>query len=81
MKKIKALMIGAGSRGTFAYGPYALNYPDQIEFVGVAEPDPVRRERFCSLHTKAQNNAVNDWKELFKKKPEADVVFICTQDQ
>ena len=44
---ITAVLIGAGSRGYAAYGPYALNHPDEIRFVAVAEPHDARRERFA----------------------------------
>ena len=45
---IQAVLIGAGQRGMNAYGPYALQHPDQIQFVAVAEPDPQRRSQFAT---------------------------------
>ena len=47
---ITAVLFGAGLRGSNAYGPYALEYPDKLKFVAVAEPDPLRRERFAAAH-------------------------------
>ena len=37
---IQAILIGAGQRGADAYAPYALQHPDELQFVAVAEPDP-----------------------------------------
>ena len=48
-KPITAVLLGAGMRGSFAYGPYAARYPENLEFVAVAEPDPVRRARFAAM--------------------------------
>ena len=37
---VDAVLIGAGVRGTFAYGAFAEAHPEHIRFVAVAEPDP-----------------------------------------
>ena len=50
VKPIKAILIGAGQRGLDAYGPYALEHPDQLKFIAVAEPDAERRTRFSAQH-------------------------------
>jgi len=47
---ITAVLFGAGLRGANAYGPYALEYPDKLKFVAVAEPIKTRREKFAKLH-------------------------------
>jgi len=49
-KPIEAVMIGAGSRGYYAYGPYALQHPDEIRFTAVVEPHDERRRRFAQAH-------------------------------
>ena len=46
MQKKSAVLLGAGGRGLMAYGPYAHAHPEELEFVAVAEPQRVRRERF-----------------------------------
>lgn len=38
MRKITAIVLGAGSRG-HAYSEYSLSCPEELEIVGVAEPD------------------------------------------
>lgn len=44
-KPVTAITLGAGSRGN-VYGNYAVQYPDQLDIVGVAEPVQIRNERY-----------------------------------
>ncbi len=81
MKKISAVMIGAGERGILVYGPYALQHPDEIQFVAVAEPDVQKRERFQKAHGIPEDMCFSCWEELLQKDKLADVAFICTQDR
>ncbi len=81
MKKIKAILVGAGARGSKAYAPYALENPEELVFVGVAEPIKSRREAFCQEHGISEDYAFESYEELFEKKIEADVALICTQDK
>ena len=79
--RLTALMIGAGSRGSRAYAPYPALHPDELEFVGVAEPDGGRRERFIDEHPGAAGCAVKSWEDLLHRPRMADLAFICTQDR
>ena len=36
---VTAILFGAGQRGFYDYGPYALEKPDELAFVAVAEPN------------------------------------------
>lgn len=47
MKKVTAILIGAGLRGGYVYSQYALDHPDEFQVVAVAEPDKERRGDFC----------------------------------
>lgn len=78
---ITAVMVGAGTRGHYAYGPYALAHPDEIRFVAVAEPDPVRRERFANLHDIPLARQYASWQDLLGERQLADTLFNMTQDQ
>ena len=40
-KAVTAITLGAGSRGN-VYGNYAVQYPDQLDIIGVAEPIALR---------------------------------------
>lgn len=80
MKRIKAIVIGAGSRGQFSYGKYALDNSQDIEFIAVSEPNDIRRIQFCKDHNINDKNIYKDWKALLERDKFADVVFICTPD-
>jgi predicted dehydrogenase len=78
---ITAVLMGAGGRGTFAYGPYAQQHPEQLRFVAVAEPDPVRRARFADAHAIPPARQFESWEQLIGAGKIADVCFNMTQDQ
>ncbi|CAN7724461.1 Gfo/Idh/MocA family protein [Paenibacillus sp. LjRoot56] len=80
MGKITAVLIGAGQRGAGAYAPYALEHPDDIQFVAVAEADAERRDRFQQTHHIAGECSFASWEELLAGPKLADAVLICTQD-
>jgi predicted dehydrogenase len=74
-------MIGAGERGYAAYGPYALEHPDELRFVAVAEPIKARRERFAAAHSILREARYGSWDELMARGQMAHAAFICTMDQ
>jgi predicted dehydrogenase len=78
---ISAVLCGAGNRGMTVYGQYALNYPDKLKFVAVAEPIKSRREKFAKLHNIPSQLCFVSWIDLLEKEQIADTAFICTQDQ
>ena len=81
MKQVTAILLGAGQRGAEAYASYALDYPNELKIVAVAEPRADRREEFAKLHDIAPQNAVESDMELLNRPKMADCVLICTQDQ
>ena len=42
-RPVTVVIIGAGGRGYLSYAPFAKKYPNQMQIVGVAEPDEKRR--------------------------------------
>ncbi len=68
-------------RGLHVYGPYALTYPAELQFVAVAEPDPIRRARFAQAHNLAPERQFASWEALLAQGQMADVLFNMTQDQ
>lgn len=80
LKKITAVLLGAGSRG-ITYGNYALDNPYEIEFVAVAEPREVLRENFRTQHNIEVDNCFYSWEQLLNKPKMADCILICTLDQ
>jgi len=80
-KPMQAILIGAGQRGVEAYGPYALQHPDEIKFVAVAEPNPERRARFAAQQQIPDEHQFDDWKPLLALPQIGRGALICTQDQ
>ncbi|HEX8684010.1 MAG TPA: Gfo/Idh/MocA family oxidoreductase [Ardenticatenaceae bacterium] len=76
-----AIMIGAGNRGYYAYGPYALEHPTELRFVAVAEANPERRARFAAAHHIPPEHQFASWESLLANGQIADTCFIMTQDQ
>lgn len=77
---ITAILLGAGNRGEHAYGRFALENPGDIQFVGVAESNPVRRNRFSKHHNIPENKQFEHYQAILNQPKMADVCFICLQD-
>ena len=73
-------MIGAGNRGIGAYGAFAEKNPEDIQFVGIAEPDPMRRGYFAMKHHIPLEYQFEDYHQILTINKFADACFICTQD-
>lgn len=80
MKKVTAILIGGGQRGAQAYASYALQYPNELQFVGIAEPRADRREAFCKKHGIEEKYCVESWEQILTFPRFADFALICTQD-
>jgi predicted dehydrogenase len=78
-RTITAITCGAGSRGN-TYGGYAVAFPEQIKIVGVAEPIPVRNERYAKKHAIPDENRFVTWEDVFKRPKFADVIIITMPD-
>jgi predicted dehydrogenase len=80
-KPIQAVMVGAGGRGYFAYGPYALQHPDAIRFTAVVEPHEERRRRFAQAHDIPPERQFRSWEDLYPQGRIADALLNCTLDR
>lgn len=78
-RTITAITLGAGARGN-TYGSYALQFPEQIKIVGVAEPIPIRNERYATKHQLIESNRFTTWEHVFDRPKFADAVIITTPD-
>jgi predicted dehydrogenase len=78
---IEAAIIGAGNRGYYAYGPYALQHPDEIRFTAVVEPHDERRHRFAEAHAIPQERQFRTWEELYAQGQIAQALLNCTLDR
>ncbi|QNK57286.1 Gfo/Idh/MocA family protein [Paenibacillus sp. PAMC21692] len=81
MEPLTAVLLGAGSRGRYIYGPYAEKYPNELRIVAVAEPDAGRRSSFAALHGIAPERTYTSWERAFDEGRIADVIIICTLDR
>lgn len=79
-KPVTAITLGAGSRGN-TYGNYAVQYPDQLDIIGVAEPIPIRNERYTKKHNIPEANRFKTWEDVFKRPKFADTIIISTPDR
>ncbi len=78
-KPVTAITCGAGSRGN-VYGNYAVQYPEQLDIIGVAEPIAIRNERYSKKHSIKEENRFNTWEDVFKRPKFADAIIITTPD-
>lgn len=81
MKQVKAILLGAGLRGGKVYAEYALEYPNELKIVAVAEPDPLRRAELAEKHHLPEQMQFTSWEEALEKQIEADCVLVCMQDR
>lgn len=80
MPKVRIALIGAGARGKDSYGEYGLQFPEDIEFVAVAEPIDIRRREFCEKHNISPEYEFKSWERLLAKEKFCDGIIIATQD-
>lgn len=78
-KPITVITIGAGNRGN-VYGNYALKYPEEMDIVGVAEPIPLRNQRYAQKHGIPDTQRFSTWEHVFQRPKFADAVLITTPD-
>ena len=78
---IDMVLIGAGQRGAHAYARYALHHPEEVRFVAVAEPDPIRRQQFAEAHDLDDSQCFESWEDLIAAGRLARAAIIATQDQ
>ena len=78
-RAVTAITLGAGNRGN-VYGNYALQYPDHLDIVGVAEPIAIRKQRYSEKHAIPAENCFVTWEDVFKLPKFADAIIISTPD-
>lgn len=81
MKKVTAVLVGAGLRGAQVYANYALEHADAFQIVAVAEPRSDRREETGKLHQIEAGMQFERYEELLALPRIADCALICTQDR
>lgn len=80
MKKLKVIIIGAGSRGII-YNDEMLKLPSNYEVVGVAEPIESRRNYIKNSNSLPDDRCFTDYKPLLALGKIADIAVISTMDR
>ncbi|MGH2544132.1 MAG: Gfo/Idh/MocA family protein, partial [Ardenticatenaceae bacterium] len=79
-RPVDVALLGAGLRGFYAYGAWALQHPEQLRFVAVAEPDPERRVRFAEAHGIPRERQFASWEDLLAHGRLAPALLNATMD-
>ncbi|MBR2340705.1 MAG: Gfo/Idh/MocA family oxidoreductase [Clostridia bacterium] len=80
MKKLTAIVMGYGMRGQ-SYSSYAIDNPEKLEIVAVAEPEKSRRLYAQRRHNLSEDMLFDDWEKLAELPKMADFAIISTQDK
>lgn len=80
MKKLTAILIGAGCRGII-YTDIMANMADKFQVVAVAEQIDSRRNYIKEKHNLPENRCFTDWRPLLELGKIADVAIIATMDR
>ncbi|XP_070579449.1 putative oxidoreductase YteT isoform X2 [Ptychodera flava] len=79
MKQVKAVIIGAGSRGS-GYALFQLDFPHRFKVVGVADPIKIRVKKIQEKYSIPDEHTFSDWSEFVKCDKFADAVIVTTPD-
>jgi predicted dehydrogenase len=82
---VQAIMLGAGNRGFDVYGRWALEHPDQLEFIAVADRNEDKLERFGAAHGIPAERRFTDWRAALDGvrpvSPSSHLAtFVCLPD-
>lgn len=79
MKQLSVIILGGGGRGT-TYSKYMAQMPQHYRIVGIAEPDPARREKLRSAYDVPLCDCCSSWEEMLERPKMADIAMITTSD-
>ena len=80
-QKLRAVIIGMGSRGKNAYGAEFLNLKDRVEVTAIADPDEERLRIGGDAHGVPEEHRYHSAEELLAAPRLGDFACICTQDR
>ncbi len=80
MAAVDAVIVGAGERGRFVFGEYALAHPDRLRVAALAEPDDEKREGMAREHGIPRERCFRDWRDLFGEERLAPLAIVATGD-
>lgn len=76
---ITVAVVGGGARGEL-YSRYALEHPDKMKIVAVAEPREAYRQAIAEQHNLPSDRVFTSWEQVAQQGKIADAIMICTQD-
>lgn len=76
---VTAIIVGGGHR-SFTYAELALNCPDKLKIVGIADPNPFRCEKARKMFGFPQENCFASAQELAEVPRFADAIINGTMD-
>ncbi len=80
MDAVEAILVGAGLRGRHVYAAYALERPERLRIVALAEPHPDRRTELARALGLDADAVFDDWRPLLAGAPRAPAAIIATGD-
>lgn len=78
-RPLTAIIVGVGHR-SLLYALYAQTHPDELRIVGVADPNPLRREMTASVYGLSPAQCFETAEEVATRSQFADVVINGTMD-
>lgn len=79
-KPVTAIIVGAGHRA-FVYSKLAKTDPDKLKIVGVADPNPVRRQKAMEEFGFGEDMCFESADEMAEKGKLADAIINGTMDE
>ena len=80
MKKLCAVLVGAGNRGC-TYADYSLQEPGELEIAAIIEPNAMRRRQAGERYGICECNRFADIDEFLSAKIPCDFVINATMDE
>ena len=78
-RAVTAVVLGASGRGKL-YGDYALEHPEDLKIVGIAELVDLRRTMYGDKYGVPVENRVATWQQMLDRPKFADAVIMATPD-
>lgn len=77
---VKVIIVGAGNRANI-YASYSEKHPEELEIVGVVEPDQIRRKVTAKRYNISKEGIFDSIDEFLMKPKLADAVINGTMDE
>jgi predicted dehydrogenase len=78
-RPLDGIIVGGGNRG-WLYAQYARTNPESMRVVGLAEPIPIRRDKFRTALALDDARVFTTWEHVFDRPKFADFVIVTTMD-